>query len=831
MNTLATVPIIVKATVLIALAATIDMLLRGRTSAASRHLVWTLALGGLLALPLLSLVVPSWKIPVRLAYEPPREAVAATGARSSERSIETTVEPSIATAFSAPGVASEETRAVALVASSSPTRAFLGNASWINALIATYVAGVFALVFRLIHGRLTLLRLVRESAEVSDPSWCELLRDCESALGVSRPVRLLRNLDRTMPMAFGVRTPTILIPAIADSWSHDRRRVVFLHEMAHIARRDCLTQLLSAIACAAYWMHPGVWWMALRLRVERERACDDRVVSAGTPATDYATHLLELAYSLGGYRSPALVVSMAGSRQIEGRMLAVLDGARSRVVPPLLLCALAVAVTAAVVVPLAAAEAVATPISPAATASFNHSSSAGSTPSSAIRSSSESETAVAQTLPSIAAPAPPPPPVPPAAPSARHHESDSGEVALPGTWELRRSESDAAKAHLRLSDRPRSWHGFDVTLDQLEGLSSSWLAGEGGSVKFQLKRDAGSLVFDGTVRNGVGAGTFNFTPSPTFPAEMKRRGFETPNATEQYQLARGDVGLDYLDELNAGQYEEMTPTDLVRACDHGVSLDYLKRMRRAGYTFRDMDQLVQASDHGVTPAYIEALASVGYKNVPFDTLLRARDHGVSAQFAGVMEALGYAHLSLDELIRATDHGVSVEFVRGMAQAGHQDVPVEMLIRARDHGVDPDFVKAMREAGYGTLSLDDLIVARDHGVDEDYVHGMMSVTPERPSLQDLVQARDHGVDADFARGWRNLGFAPMLSDMITARDHGVSAEYARELKELGYERLSVDELVRLRDHGVSAAFVRGQNATSAKPLSVNELIRRRDRGME
>ena len=46
-----------------------------------------------------------------------------------------------------------------------------------------------------------------------------------------------------MPMAFGTRRPAILIPATADTWPEDRRRAVILHELAHVARYDCLTQI------------------------------------------------------------------------------------------------------------------------------------------------------------------------------------------------------------------------------------------------------------------------------------------------------------------------------------------------------------------------------------------------------------------------------------------------------------------------------------------------------------------------------------------------------------------------------------------------------------
>ena len=136
-----------------------------------------------------------------------------------------------------------------------------------------------------------------------------------------------------MPMAFGTRQPTIVVPAIADTWAEDRRRAVVLHELAHVARYDCFTQTLAFAACAVYWFHPAAWWAARRLRVERELACDDRVIAAGGRAREYADHLLEIAYAFGGDRAPALAVSMARPRQLEGRMLAALDAARNRSVP------------------------------------------------------------------------------------------------------------------------------------------------------------------------------------------------------------------------------------------------------------------------------------------------------------------------------------------------------------------------------------------------------------------------------------------------------------------------------------------------------------------
>ena len=118
--------------------------------------------------------------------------------------------------------------------------------------------------------RRSLKRLSRGASDVEDAEWKQLVAECARSMEVQRRVRLLRSRNRSMPMAFGTYRPAILIPAIADTWWHDRRRAVVLHELAHVARYDCLTQTLAFVACAIYWFHPGTWWTARRLRIERE---------------------------------------------------------------------------------------------------------------------------------------------------------------------------------------------------------------------------------------------------------------------------------------------------------------------------------------------------------------------------------------------------------------------------------------------------------------------------------------------------------------------------------------------------------------------------------
>src|SRR5437867_3852927 len=67
----------IKGTVLLMLAAIAAIILR-RDSAATRHLVWLLALVAMLAVPVLSAMLPEWRVLPEWASIPPATAVAAT---------------------------------------------------------------------------------------------------------------------------------------------------------------------------------------------------------------------------------------------------------------------------------------------------------------------------------------------------------------------------------------------------------------------------------------------------------------------------------------------------------------------------------------------------------------------------------------------------------------------------------------------------------------------------------------------------------------------------------------------------------------------------------
>jgi beta-lactamase regulating signal transducer with metallopeptidase domain len=683
--------ILVKATAILAIAALLDAALGRRAAAATRHLLWTLTIAALLVLPVASLAPPAWqvRIPILRASEALRAGTGAAPSNAEPRS-EVRSPRTDASSRAVPVPIADRS-----VAPDAPARSI----SLFAVLLVVYACGILLLLARVGLEPFALRRLTRASREPADPAWRAILEEATARLGVRRPVRLLQSAADVMPLTFGTRTPTIVLPASADGWTDDRRRAVLLHELAHIARRDCLVQRFAALTCALYWPHPGVWWAARRLRAERELACDDRVLAAGAPAREYAGHLLDLAHSLRVAPAPATALGMARASQLERRLLAILDAARNRAALGGRGRVVFLVAAIAVMVPIVAVRAALVP----------------------------AEEAAEQDKPS-------------SSPAATAQD-------LTGTWELRPSSRSADAVQISVRTAHGS-HGRTVRIADVEKAvvpdARATLSKRSGTVHFPIAREAGTFTIDGIGNNGVWAGTWTFAPNAAFAADLQRRDIGRPTPLQQLDLALADVGKEYLDALTAAGYKTPALDLLVRAAQHGVSLGYLKDMTSLGYTLGTLDPLIRLRDHGVDPAYIRGMAANGISGLSADELVRTRDHGVDPEYIGGLKSVGYSGLSVDQLVTARDHGVDPEYIRGMQASGYKQT-LEDLRRTRDHGVDPEYVRGMAALGYKSVSIDDLIRMRDHGVDPEYVRRLKERGISNLSVDEVIRRRDRGDD--------------------------------------------------------------------------------------
>ena len=297
-----------------------------RKSAAVRHAIWLAALGSLLALPVLSFLLPRWEIvpvwsrstlnlvPTVPANHTPMTASLEAASIFEEQLLslqtETLVEPAVP---------------VAEMPQPSPSRPAISIWVWIWAL------GLVVSLLPALAGRLSLHRLERTAQRVRDPVWLDRLKNAARYLGLSREVVLLRSEQRRMPMTWGTVRSRLLLPREAENWREEEASAVLLHELAHIKRWDYATGLFTRCVCAFYWFNPLVWLAARNMAAERERACDDLVLSHGARPSAYARQILQLVSDFSTHRwLHHGAVGMVRGTKLEERLKAILDSARNR---------------------------------------------------------------------------------------------------------------------------------------------------------------------------------------------------------------------------------------------------------------------------------------------------------------------------------------------------------------------------------------------------------------------------------------------------------------------------------------------------------------------
>ena len=353
---------LLKGAVILVLGTVCSMLARGAT-AASRHMIWTLTLGGALAVPVISAIVPRWTLHVGFwpftAREVPTviteltvpaaltsastNAVLALAPRAdtprrtdASPSPDELAPPSVATAERATtmlevrhvAIGPEASGAAAHVSADAPRP---GAAPLIPWLAAVWALGVVIALIPTVMAFARLATVSRRARPLHGGRWALLIPSALRELDVRRRVRFLELDGPVMPMTWGVFRPVVLLPADDFDSTIEQRLDVLRHELAHVRRYDCLTQLVGQLACALHWFNPFAWLAARELRVERERACDDEVLGAGAKASDYADYLLRVARSTRIVGAAALGgLAMARPSQMAGRLLAVLDDRRRR---------------------------------------------------------------------------------------------------------------------------------------------------------------------------------------------------------------------------------------------------------------------------------------------------------------------------------------------------------------------------------------------------------------------------------------------------------------------------------------------------------------------
>ncbi|MBE7499629.1 MAG: redoxin domain-containing protein [Verrucomicrobiales bacterium] len=214
-----------------------------------------------------------------------------------------------------PGVqgsgAGERAAEVAVGDRPSPTRPTTGP-GWPTWLGWLWGAGVVALAGRLGYTMIRLRRALAEARPLVDGEALCVLEESRALLGVRRRPPVLETPAVSSPALCGLWRPRLLLPpGLVGKFTSAELRLVFLHELAHLQRRDIAVNWLTTLLQLAHWFNPLVWLAFQRMRADSELACD-AVVLGVTEAGAQRAYGQTIIKLLEGVARPAVTPGMVG---------------------------------------------------------------------------------------------------------------------------------------------------------------------------------------------------------------------------------------------------------------------------------------------------------------------------------------------------------------------------------------------------------------------------------------------------------------------------------------------------------------------------------------
>ena len=294
-------------------------------SASVLSLILAVVVAGLVLLPALSTFAPEWRVPLLPDPAAPKSVQTVTGQKTPQ--------------YASPG---ESRPATTAPGPRWPVWIFLG-----------WLAGAAGCLLWVLSGEVGLRWILRKAAPLHGEPWQTALKNACEELNVGSQVQLFQCARINTALIRGILHPGVILPATVRGWSDQRLRLVLLHELAHIRRKDSLVEILACITLVLYWFNPLVWLTVRQMRVERERACDNAVLNAGAKPSNYATQLMEVAADLGAFRRPLWqTAAISEGSGLKDRLLCILDPKLKRMPVRPWTVGLVCAVAAAVLLPL-----------------------------------------------------------------------------------------------------------------------------------------------------------------------------------------------------------------------------------------------------------------------------------------------------------------------------------------------------------------------------------------------------------------------------------------------------------------------------------------------
>ena len=203
-----------------------------------------------------------------------------------------------------------------------------------------------------------------------------------------------------------------------------------------------------------------------------------------------------------------------------------------------------------------------------------------------------------------------------------------------------------------------------------------------GESGFELVRDAGTIHFSGSLREGQGS--FRFEANRAFRDGLRPLAPDWWDEEKLLEMTLRDVPLDYVKALGVAGYRGAGASDVIRLHTWEVPPE---RSKQPFGPILNLSQENRARLRalGVSAEYLRRLAETGYL-LSAEEVERLHGQGVSAEMLRQMKLSGYDGLGVSDMLKLQTHGVTSFDLQQMGARGHANLSVDEIIRLKNGGI-------------------------------------------------------------------------------------------------------------------------------------------------
>jgi hypothetical protein len=401
--------------------------------------------------------------------------------------------------------------------------------------------------------------------------------------------------------------------------------------------------------------------------------------------------------------------------------------------------------------------------------------------------------------------------------SSEHGWADRTE----GSW-FATIKGDKIRIEFKNDDDDHNWSSSsDFKLSDFPSLPKDQKA------DFTLKREAGSVLFNGKFDGDQGYGHYKFTANQEFTDYIKKQGITNVEDRDAFSFFMIDIKKSYVEMLNKNGYKDLSKNNLISMAALKVDEPFIKMWKQNGYPDITPNQLVSGKALHIDEAYVAEIHKVGYTDLSFNQLISFKSQHITGEYINSLrkaklkdgKSTGETELPpANQISSYKAMHIDSAYINSFKKAGMQDIQYNQLASMKSQDVTPEFIKGFEDAGYKNLQTHDFISLKAMHVTPEFAKSYEAVGYPNIPIHTLESFKSMNIDPAFIKSFADAGYKNIpANEFISLKSQHITPDFAKGFEALGYKDVPVRALITMKAMGLDPDFIKSYNDAGYKNI--------------